>query len=89
MSSPDYALNNFPEDVEERNKCVSFLYMTWKIITCIFSHVTLISLVVSYCILGAFTFEHLESQNEKQVLNVSRKSCLWCTKFIIQGSIGH
>lgn len=67
MSNPQYAVNSQMEEYEEPNKCLSFLYITWKVLTCIFSHVILVGMVVSYCILGAFTFEHLESENEKQV----------------------
>lgn len=50
-----------------RGKCVSCLCFSWKIFTCVFSHVTLVTLVVAYCILGAFTFERLESENEVMV----------------------
>ncbi|XP_077299567.1 potassium two pore domain channel subfamily K member galene isoform X2 [Arctopsyche grandis] len=49
------------------SRCVRFLYFLWKFCTCVFSHVLLVSLVVSYCILGAFTFEHLEADNERKV----------------------
>lgn len=54
------------EDLDEAkpNRCRSCLYHTWKIFTCIFSHIILVSMVVAYCILGAFTFEQLESKNE-------------------------
>lgn len=52
---------------KERGKCISCLCMSWKFFTCVFSHVMLIALVVSYCILGAYTFQKLESENELQV----------------------
>ncbi|XP_057664215.1 uncharacterized protein LOC130898746 isoform X1 [Diorhabda carinulata] len=54
-------------DYEATKCCTSFLHYTWKTITCLFSHVTLVSMVVSYCVLGAFTFEALEVENEKQI----------------------
>lgn len=65
--------NQLPADEEQQqseappSRCVRFLYFTWKFCTCVFSHVLLVSLVVSYCILGAFTFEHLEADNERKV----------------------
>lgn len=52
---------------KERGKCAAAICVSWKVFTCIFSHVMLITLVVSYCIFGAVTFEYLESENEKEV----------------------
>ncbi|XP_021937652.1 uncharacterized protein LOC110838623 [Zootermopsis nevadensis] len=61
-----------PEEVAP-SRCSTFLHYTWKIFTCIFSHVILVSLVVSYCIMGAFTFQSLEKNNEIKVKrNISR-----------------
>lgn len=54
-------------DEEKRTCCSSFLHYTWKTVTCIFSHATLISMVVSYCYLGAVTFEALEVDHEREV----------------------
>uniref|UniRef100_A0AAR5PXI8 Potassium channel domain-containing protein n=1 Tax=Dendroctonus ponderosae TaxID=77166 RepID=A0AAR5PXI8_DENPD len=54
-------------DLEKPSACSNFLHYSWKTITCIFSHVTLISMVVSYCYLGAVTFEALEVNHEKEV----------------------
>lgn len=54
-------------EYEEPSVCANFLHYSWKTITCIFSHVTLVSMVVSYCVLGAFTFEALEYKNEIKV----------------------
>ncbi|CAH1118689.1 unnamed protein product [Phaedon cochleariae] len=54
-------------DYEKTSACTNFLHYSWKTITCLFSHITLVSMVVSYCVLGAFTFEALEVNNEKQV----------------------
>lgn len=65
--------NQLPADEEQQqteappSRCVRILYFIWKFCTCVFSHVLLVSLVVSYCILGAFTFEHLEADNERKV----------------------
>ncbi|XP_069699079.1 uncharacterized protein galene isoform X2 [Periplaneta americana] len=61
-----------PEDIAP-NRCSTFLHYSWKICTCLFSHVILVSLVVSYCIMGAFTFQSLEGTNEKMVKqNISK-----------------
>lgn len=51
--------------------CRKFLRYLWKTITCLFSHTTLLSLVSTYCICGAFIFESLEKEHEKEV------SCSW------------
>jgi len=42
-------------------KCLHYLR---NIVTFLVSHIGLVSLVVGYCIMGAFTFEALESENE-------------------------
>ncbi|XP_050300144.1 uncharacterized protein LOC126738749 isoform X2 [Anthonomus grandis grandis] len=54
-------------DFEKPSACANFLRYSWKTIRCIFSHVTLISMVVSYCWLGAVTFESLELDHEIEV----------------------
>ncbi|XP_050511171.1 uncharacterized protein LOC126887620 isoform X1 [Diabrotica virgifera virgifera] len=54
-------------EYESPRCCTKVLHYTWKTITCLFSHVFLISMVVSYCVLGAFTFEALEVKNEREV----------------------
>lgn len=46
------------------HRCTTILYFTWKIFTCLFTHVMLVTLVVSYCVLGAVTFSRLEGENE-------------------------
>ncbi|XP_018323541.1 uncharacterized protein LOC108735848 isoform X1 [Agrilus planipennis] len=58
-----------PEGLEpsKPSACSRFLRYTWKTITCIFSHIFLVSLVVSYCIFGAKTFETLEKDHEMEV----------------------
>ncbi|XP_072932970.1 uncharacterized protein galene [Epargyreus clarus] len=55
------------------SKCAKVLYYTWKLCSVVFSHFVMISLVVAYCILGAVTFERLESQHEREVkMNISQ-----------------
>ncbi|XP_044002701.1 uncharacterized protein LOC122848588 isoform X2 [Aphidius gifuensis] len=56
-------------EIEQKppSKCMTFLGMMWKFFKCIFSHVTLVSLVVAYCVFGAYAFERLESEHEKDV----------------------
>lgn len=59
-------------ELEEPSTCVKFLIYTWKTITCIVSHVTLVVMVVSYCVGGAHIFNALEEENEKNVkMNIS------------------
>ncbi|KAK9884346.1 hypothetical protein WA026_005296 [Henosepilachna vigintioctopunctata] len=49
------------------SRCLRCWRFTWKTITCIFSHIALITSVVAYCAAGAFTFEALEVENEKEI----------------------
>lgn len=49
------------------SKCGSFWRFVWKLSSCLCSHVTLVSLVIAYCLLGAMTFEMLEKDNELRV----------------------
>ncbi|XP_023300927.2 uncharacterized protein LOC111683127 [Lucilia cuprina] len=51
----------------ERGRCVTAICFSWKVITCIVSHVTLVLLVVSYCVGGAYLFQHLERPHEIEV----------------------
>ncbi|XP_055589683.1 uncharacterized protein LOC129741892 [Uranotaenia lowii] len=68
---------------KQRSKCMSFVCFMWKLFTCIFSHVTLVAMVVAYCFLGAFTFEHLEAENERNVkkgissIRVNLTNAIW------------
>lgn len=66
MSMPPTAFEKPPR---ERNRCTSFLCVTWKVFTCILSHVTLITLVIAYCGGGAIMFQHFEQENEIKVSN--------------------
>lgn len=49
------------------NRCTTLVYYAWKIFTCLFLHVLLVTMVVCYCLLGAFAFEKLEKDNEIEV----------------------
>ncbi|KAK3913999.1 TWiK family of potassium channels protein 7, partial [Frankliniella fusca] len=49
------------------SKCGMFWRYVWKLSSCLCSHVTLVSLVIAYCLLGAMTFEILEKDHELQV----------------------
>uniref|UniRef100_A0A1I8MGT9 Potassium channel domain-containing protein n=1 Tax=Musca domestica TaxID=7370 RepID=A0A1I8MGT9_MUSDO len=51
----------------ERGRCVTAICFSWKVITCIVSHVTLILMVVCYCVGGAYLFQHLEGEHEAEV----------------------
>jgi len=50
--------------VEPTNKCHSCLKLTRSFASFLLSHIGLLSLVVGYCIMGAFIFEELEKHNE-------------------------
>ncbi|XP_029679771.1 TWiK family of potassium channels protein 7-like [Formica exsecta] len=54
-------------EIERPSRCIRFLRLLWKFSRCVFSHVTLISLVVAYCMIGAYAFEALEANHEKEV----------------------
>lgn len=45
-------------------RCTKVLYFMWKVFTCIFTHIMLVTMVVGYCLLGAVTFESLEKEYE-------------------------
>lgn len=68
MAPPNTA--NYMEKIpKHRGRCTSCLCMSWKVFTCIFSHVMLITLVVAYCLMGSYLFEWLEADNERHVCN--------------------
>lgn len=60
---------------KQRGRCTSCLCMSWKVFTCIFSHVMLITMVISYCLMGSYLFEWLEADNERHV----RTCCFFST----------
>lgn len=62
--APGYVVERMPKT---RGRCVSAICVSWKVFTCIFSHVLLVTTVVAYCLLGAKTFEYLEKKNEIEV----------------------
>jgi hypothetical protein len=55
---------------EERTRCRKCLAGVRTVTTFLLSHVGLISLVIAYCVLGAFTFERLERQHELDVRKI-------------------
>jgi hypothetical protein len=54
-------------DDDTPNRCTTLVYYAWKIFTCLFLHVLLVTMVVLYCLLGALTFERLEKYHEMDV----------------------
>jgi len=60
-------------DDDTPNRCTTLVYYAWKIFTCLFLHVLLVTMVVLYCLLGAFAFERLESANEIEVSQIKKK----------------
>ncbi|XP_076231226.1 potassium two pore domain channel subfamily K member galene [Calliopsis andreniformis] len=54
-------------ETRKPSKCIRFLRFLWKFFRCVFSHVSLVSLVVVYCVIGAYAFEALEAGHEKEV----------------------
>lgn len=58
------------EEPPPRSKCISCLCFSWKFFSCVFSHVVLISLVIAYCIGGAWLFNALEANNELEVSRI-------------------
>ena len=50
--------------VEGTSKCGTCLKVTRSVTSFLLSHIGLLSLVVGYCIMGAFIFQELERANE-------------------------
>lgn len=70
---------SIPQEKAAKNRCVQLICVSWKVFTCVFSHVTLVTSVVAYCILGAYTFESLEKENERNVsLNKFKDKYIMC-----------
>lgn len=71
-------------ETRKPSKCIRFLRCLWKILRCVFSHVSLVSLVVVYCVIGAYAFEALEAAHEKEVflllLGEQINNSLFCCK---------
>ncbi|CAG7732610.1 unnamed protein product [Allacma fusca] len=55
------------DEDEEATRCSSCMSACRQLTTFFLSHVGLISLVVGYCIIGAFTFEALEYRHELEM----------------------
>ena len=49
---------------DQPSKCHSCLKVTKSVTSFLLSHIGLLSLVVGYCIMGAFIFQELERANE-------------------------
>ncbi|KAF2881335.1 hypothetical protein ILUMI_24834 [Ignelater luminosus] len=49
--------------------CTRVVCFGWKVITFLFSHIALVTLVIAYCVGGAKMFEKLESEHEIEVKN--------------------
>ncbi|KAF5303268.1 hypothetical protein FQA39_LY10007 [Lamprigera yunnana] len=60
-----------PEGLDQLppSTCNRLVCYSWKTITFLISHITLITVVVAYCLGGAKMFESLESEHEIQVKN--------------------
>ncbi|XP_067646566.1 uncharacterized protein galene [Eurosta solidaginis] len=63
QSLPPHMLDEKPT----RGKCITAICFSWKVISCVVSHVILVFLVVSYCVGGAYLFQHLEKPHEIEV----------------------
>ena len=60
-------------------KCSLCLKVIRKLLSFLLSHIGLLSLVVGYCIMGAFIFEELERHNEIEVKRNMTKNRLLVT----------
>lgn len=60
----------FEKIPKERSCCTAAICVSWKVFTCVLSHVMLVTLVVAYCILGAYTFNYLEGPHEIEVSSI-------------------
>lgn len=68
---------NYVEKIpKQRGRCTSCICMSWKVFTCIFSHVMLITMVIAYCLMGSYAFEWLEADNERQVRKTIPTNCI-------------
>ena len=60
----DFAESEPPPPASKCSKCLKFFR---QVLSFLLSHIGLLSLVVGYCIMGAFIFEKLEKENELEV----------------------
>ena len=64
MTITDFAESEPPPPPSKCSQCCKFVR---KVMSFLLSHIGLLSLVVGYCIMGAFIFEQLENKNELEV----------------------
>ena len=62
--------------LEHTSKCGSCLKVTRSVTSFLLSHIGLLSLVVGYCIMGAFIFQELESSNELETKRIMKQKRL-------------
>ena len=74
LGAPSVALTQKPP-----TKCAKCCRFFRKVISFLLSHIGLLSLVVGYCIMGAFVFEILERENELMVKRNMTKNRLSVT----------
>lgn len=81
QSMPPTAYDKVPK---ERGRCISAVCVSWKVFTCILSHVMLVAIVVAYCFGGAYMFLHFEAENELRVGNfyVQNIFFLWLSDYL-------
>ena len=72
----DFAESEPPPPPTKCSKCLKFIR---QVLSFLLSHIGLLSLVVGYCIMGAFIFEELEKENELQVKRDMTKNRLAVT----------
>ena len=65
--------------LEQPSKCGSCLKVTRSVTSFLLSHIGLLSLVVGYCIMGAFIFQELESSNELETKRIMKQKRLAMT----------
>ena len=65
--------------VEQTSKCGACLKVTRSVTSFLLSHIGLLSLVVGYCIMGAFIFQELESSNELETKRIMKQKRLAMT----------
>ena len=64
---------------EQQTKCGSCMKVTRSVTSFLLSHIGLLSLVVGYCIGGAFIFQELESTNELETKRIMKQKRLAMT----------
>ena len=62
-----------------KTKCLKCLKFMRQLLSFLLSHIGLLSMVVGYCVMGAFIFEELERYNEIEVKRNMTKNRLQVT----------